>query len=96
MTGPPQKPAPLTEPIEIAKWWKSRRRDIAVVVSLSSYEGNNLVNVREHFIGSDGRMKPTTKGLAMVVRRLPEFSNAIRKALEKARDLDLLPEDGGE
>jgi hypothetical protein len=91
-----QKPAPLAEPIEIAKWWKSRRRDIAVVVSLSSYEGHNLINVREHFVGSDGCMRPTTKGLAMVVRRLPEFSNAIRKALEKARELDLLPEDGAE
>jgi hypothetical protein len=90
------KPLPLTETIEIAKWWKSRRRDIAVVVSLSSYEGHNLVNVREHFIGSDGCMRPTTKGLAMVVRRLPEFSNAIRKALEKARELDLLPDDGSE
>jgi ribonuclease PH len=40
-------------------------------------------------------MRPTTKGLAMVVRRLPEFSNAIRKALEKARELNLLPEEGG-
>jgi hypothetical protein len=91
-----QKSAPLAEPIEIAKWWKSRRRDIAVVVSLSAYEGHNLVNVREHFVGSDGCMRPTTKGLAMVVRRLPEFSNAIRRALEKARELDLLPEEGGE
>jgi hypothetical protein len=90
------KPPPLTEPIEIAKWWKSRRRDIAIVVSLSAYEGHNLVNVREHFIGSDGCMRPTTRGLAMVVRRLPEFSRALRKALETARELNLLPEDGSE
>jgi hypothetical protein len=90
------KPPPLAQPIEIAKWWKSRRRDIAIVVSLSNYEGVNIVNVREHFVGSDGCMRPTTKGLAMVVRRLPEFSNAIRKALEKARELDLLPEEGGD
>jgi ribonuclease PH len=32
----------------------------------------------------------------MAVRRLPEFSRAIRKALEKARELNLLPEDGAE
>jgi hypothetical protein len=89
------KPPPLTEPIEIGKFWKNRRRDTAIVVSLSAYEGHNLVNVREHFIGSDGCMRPTTKGLAMVVRRLPEFANAIRRALEKARELDLLPEEGG-
>jgi hypothetical protein len=85
----------LPEPIEIGKFWKNRRRDTAIVVSLSSYEGVNIVNVREHFIGSDGCMRPTTKGLAMVVRRLPELSSAIRKALEKARELDLLPDEGG-
>jgi hypothetical protein len=32
----------------------------------------------------------------MGVKNLPEFSRAIRKALEKARELDLLPEDGAE
>ncbi|WP_213740949.1 transcriptional coactivator p15/PC4 family protein [Bradyrhizobium sp. dw_411] len=89
-------PKPLTEAIEIAKWWKSRRRDVAVVVSLSSYEGHNLINVREYLVGGDGCMRPSTKGIAMVVRRLPEFSRAIRKALEKARELDLLPEGEGE
>jgi hypothetical protein len=88
-----QKPAPLAEPIEISKFWKDRRRDTAIVVSLNSYERHNLVNVREHFVGSDGCMRPTTKGLSMVVRRLPELSRAIRHALERARELDLLPEE---
>jgi hypothetical protein len=88
-----QKPAPLAEPIEISKFWKNRRRDTAIVVSLNSYEGHNLVNLREHFVGSDGCMRPTTKGLSMVVRRLPELSRAIRHALERARELDLLPEE---
>lgn len=91
-----QKPAPLTEPIEISKFWKNRRRDKAIVVSLSAYEETNIVNVREHFIGSDGIMRPTTKGIATSVRRLPELSNALRKALETARRLNLLPEDSGE
>jgi hypothetical protein len=89
-------PAPLGSAIEIMKFWKSRRRDKAVVVSLSSYEGTNIVNVREHFIGSDGCMRPTTKGIAMSVRRLPELSRAVRAALEKARSLNLLPDDGSQ
>ncbi len=63
------------------------------MVSLSSYEGTNIVNVREYFAGNDGCMRPTTKGLAMVVRRLPELSKVIRLALETARKLDLLPEE---
>jgi hypothetical protein len=89
-------PAPLKEPIEVAKWWKSRRRDIAIVVSLSNYEGVNIVNVREYFTDRAGCMKPSTRGLAMGVRNLPEFSKALRKALERARELDLLPDNGGE
>jgi hypothetical protein len=90
------KPSPLAEPVEIARWWKSRRRDIAIVVTLSAYESINIVNVREYFTDQAGCMKPSTRGLAMVVRRLPEFSNAIRKALETARALNLLPEEGSE
>jgi hypothetical protein len=87
-------PAPLADPIEIEKFWKSRRRDKAIVVSLSNYEGVNIVNVREHFVGSDGCMRPTTKGIAMSVRRLPELSKAVRQALETARSLNLLPQEG--
>jgi hypothetical protein len=89
-----KSPAPLTETIEIAKWWKNRQRTIAIVVSLRHYEGHNLVDVREHYTDQAGCMKPSTRGLSMVVRRLPEFSKAMRRALERARDLDLIPDDG--
>jgi hypothetical protein len=88
------KPPPLAGPIEIGKFWKNRRRDTAIVVSLSAYEETNIINVREHFVGADGCMRPTTRGIAMSVRRLPELSKALRRALEKARDLNLLPEEG--
>jgi Transcriptional Coactivator p15 (PC4) len=87
------RPLPLAEPIVVSKFWKNRRRDTVIVVSLSAYEGINLVHVREHFIGTDGCMRPTTKGLAMIVRRLPELSRAVLAAVEKARELDLLPEE---
>jgi hypothetical protein len=89
-------PAPLAEPIEIAKFWKNRRRDRAIVVALNPFEGHTLIDCREYFVGSDGCMKPTTRGLSMVVRCLPQFSAAIRKALETARTLNLLPEEGSE
>jgi ABC-type amino acid transport substrate-binding protein len=82
----------LPEPVEIAKFWKNRRHD-AIVVSLSTYEGRNLVDVRQHFSGSDGKLKPTGKGVALVVLRLPELAEAINKALEKARELGLLDDD---
>jgi hypothetical protein len=82
----------LPEPIEVAKFWKNRRHD-AIVVSLSTYEGKNLIDVRQHAM-KEGRLVPTLKGLAIVVRRLPELAKAINKALAKARELGLI--DDGE
>ena len=82
----------LPEPVEIAKFWKNRRHD-AVVVSLSTYEGRNIVDVRTHTM-NQGRLVPTTKGVAIVVLRLPELAKAITKALAKAQELGLIPVDG--
>ena len=84
----------LPEPVEIAKFWKNRRHD-AIVVSLSTYEGRNIVDVRMHAM-KDGRLLPTTKGVAMVVLRLPDLAKAINKALVKARELELIEADESE
>jgi Transcriptional Coactivator p15 (PC4) len=78
----------LPEPVEIAKFWKNRRHD-AIVVTLSTYEGCNIVDVRQHEM-NEGRLIPTRKGVAVVVLRLPELAKAVNKALEKARELGLL------
>jgi hypothetical protein len=87
------KRAPLlTERIEAAKFFKSRRRDKVIVTALNPYEGRNLIDVREHVIGSDGIMRPSTRGIALVVARLPELHRAVTKALTKAKELGLLSE----
>jgi hypothetical protein len=84
----------LDEPVVISKFWKNRRHD-AVIVSLSTYEGHNLVDLRTHAM-KEGRLVPTPKGLAMVVRRLPELVDAVTKALAKARELGLIDPDDNE
>jgi transcriptional coactivator p15 (PC4) len=89
------KPPLLAEPIEI-RFWKNRQRRAAIVVSLKSFEDQNLIDVREYFTDAQGCMKPSTKGIAMGVRCLPELSRSVRRALEKARALKLIPEDAGE
>lgn len=85
----------LPEPVEVAKFFKNRRKDV-IVVSLSTYEGRNLVDVRQHFTNEQGQMRPTSKGVAMVVLRLPELAAAINKALAKAKELGLLDGEDGE
>ena len=82
--------APLAQPVEIAKFWKNRRRSESVHVSLSEYEGHCLINVRVYCTGTDGIDRPTPKGVAMGIRKLPELARAIVKAEAKARELGLL------
>jgi hypothetical protein len=84
----------LDEPVIVERFWKNRRHD-AIVVSLSTYEGKNIVDVRMHAM-KEGRLLPTPKGVAIVILQLPELAKAINKALAKARELGLLPDDGGE
>jgi hypothetical protein len=85
----------LAEPIEW-KLWKTRRRDIAIVGSLSTWQETNIFGLREHVIGSDGIMMPTTRGTSMSVKRLPEIADTINKILAKARELGLLETEGAE
>jgi len=82
----------LDEPLIIFKFWKNRKHD-AIIVSLSTFEGKNLVDLRMHAM-KEGRLVPTPKGLAMVVRRLPDLAKAINNALRKAQELGLLDDDG--
>jgi hypothetical protein len=88
--------ATAIEPIEIAKFWKSRNRSEHVRVEISEYQGHRLINIRVWQTGSDGIDRPTTKGIALSVRKLPELAEAIGKAHLKARELGLLDAEGGE
>jgi Transcriptional Coactivator p15 (PC4) len=85
----------LPEPIEVAKFWKSpRNRTEHVRVDLSEYQGHPLINVRIWQTGSDGIDRPTTKGIALAVRKLPELARSLAKAEIRARELGLLADDG--
>jgi hypothetical protein len=87
--------ATLTEPIGIAKFWKSRNHTEHVRVELSEYEGHPLINVRVWKTGSDGVDRPTVKGIAMAIRKLPELAKALATAEAKARELGLIEAAGG-
>jgi hypothetical protein len=91
-----EKPKPeitaLAEPVEF-RFWKNRGGE-AVVVSLRSYQGRALIDVRQSFTNKEGKLQPTSKGVAMAVLRLPELAAAINGALNKARELGLLKGEG--
>ena len=60
---------------------------------LSTFEGRNLVDIRQYFTNEQGQNRPTSKGVAMVVLRLPDLARAVNKALAKARELGLINTD---
>jgi hypothetical protein len=83
----------LPEPVEIAKFWRNRQGE-AVIVCLREYEGRALIDCRVHFTNKQGKLQPTSKGLSLVLARLPDLAKAVTKALAKARELGLLDDDG--
>jgi hypothetical protein len=84
-----QRRAALSEPVEIAKFWRNRRGE-AVVVQLRQYEGHILADARVNFTNKEGKLQPTRKGISISVRRLPELAAALVKAERKARELGLI------
>jgi hypothetical protein len=86
----------LAEPIEIAKFFKSARdRSKHVRVDLSEFKGHPLVNIRVWETGTDGIDRPSVKGLALAISKLPELTRALLKAEGRARELGLLGADDG-
>ena len=84
----------LPEPIEVAKFFKTRWRNESVHITLSEYQENCVIDIRVYRTGTDGIDRPTTKGLAMAIRKLPELAAAVTMALAKARVLGLVDDDG--
>jgi hypothetical protein len=86
----------LDEPVVVDKFWRNRRHD-AIITSLATYHDKNIVSVRTFVMAKDGCLVPTTKGLSILVLKLPELAKAVNKALAKARELGLLDdnESGG-
>jgi Transcriptional Coactivator p15 (PC4) len=82
----------LAEPVTVARFWKNRQHD-AIVTELSTYEGRNLVDVRQYVMQA-GKLVPTTRGISLAVLRLPDLAKAVNRALKQAKELGLLPDDG--
>jgi hypothetical protein len=82
----------LAEPVTVARFWKNRQHD-AIVTELSTYEGRNLVDVRQYVMQA-GKLVPTPRGISLAVLRLPDLAKAVNRALKQAKELGLLPDDG--
>jgi hypothetical protein len=79
--------------IGIASFWKSpRNRTEAIQVSLKSYQGHPYLDARVYTTNAAGRMIPTSRGIAVGVKTLAQFTQAIGAGYRKAAALGLLLE----
>ena len=61
---------------------------------ISAFNGRQNFNVRRWYRAEDGSIRPTKKGLACAIRRLPALAALLADALARARTSGLLPNDG--
>ena len=80
---------PLAEPVVVARFWKNRRGE-SVQAALLSYEGRECFDIRQFYTSREGKHLPTTKGITILLLRLPELVDAVNKSLARARELGLI------
>lgn len=82
---------PLEEDIVIGEIPKNQREDIRV--TLSNFKGHDLVGARIWFKTKDGESRPSSKGITVNVKVLPELIGLLEDAEKKAIELGLLEGD---
>lgn len=71
----------MTAEVIIAEWRKNRREMLRV--RLDTYQGRAIVDCRCWY-DDGGTLKPGRAGLTLSTRHLPQFAEALTKAMEVA------------
>jgi len=82
---------PIEEDIVIGEIPKNNREDIRV--TLSNFKGHDLVGARIWFKSKDGEPRPSSKGITVNVKVLPELIGLLEQAEKKAIELGVLEKD---
>jgi hypothetical protein len=63
------------ESILIARFEKNKKEEVRV--SVDTFHGRKLINIRVYYKDDDGTMKPGKQGIALGVDRYKDFAGAI-------------------
>lgn len=72
----------------VATIQKNKTEQIQIL--LDQYNGRDIFNARVFFEAQDGEMRPGKSGIAFSVAKLPEFADAVQKALAEAKKRGLV------
>ncbi len=59
--------------------------ELRLVVTLGAYRGQLRLDARQHWRDGDGEWHPTRRGVAIPAAILPQFHEAVGRALAEAR-----------
>jgi|HubBroStandDraft_6_1064221.scaffolds.fasta_scaffold263773_3 hypothetical protein len=79
----------LRTPVIVSEFWANRRGESARV-QLIQIDGVNCIDVRRYVTDGTGHLRPTPRGIALAIHKLPKLAAAIVKAERKARELGLI------
>jgi hypothetical protein len=83
-----------SDAVIVAEWPINKRGETARV-SLERFNGVWRLNSRKWFQAEDGERRPTKQGIAVNIKYLPQFAEAVVEALAIARVRGLVVDDPG-
>lgn len=84
---------PIEEDVVVGTIPKNAREDIRV--TLSNFKGHDLVGARIWFKSKEGEPRPSSKGITVNVKVLPELIGLLEDAEKKCVELGVLGADDG-
>jgi hypothetical protein len=76
------------DPIVISEFPKNKTEDFRL--SLTEYQGHNLIDFRIYFKDNQGESKPTKKGVTVNVKLFPQLKQAIMDAENILKEKEML------
>jgi hypothetical protein len=76
------------DPVIIAEWPLTRGERLRV--SIEEFKGSRLISIRKWFVAEGGDLRPTSRGISMAVRHLPQLTAAVEDALTFASERGLV------
>jgi Transcriptional Coactivator p15 (PC4) len=76
------------DPIVISEFPKNKTEDFRL--SLTEYQGHNLIDFRIYFKDKQGESKPTKKGVTVNVKLFPQLKQAIMDAENILKEKEML------
>jgi hypothetical protein len=77
-----------SDSVTIATFEKNKREEVRV--SVDTFHGRKLINIRVYYRDDDGAMKPGKQGLAIGVDRYKDFAGAILEAGKHLKEKGLI------